>query len=122
MSSYDEALKFSGMGNVEKLKSSQYSSGMAYRLVFTSAVYSKPEILLIDEAFTFSDGAFKNKAIEKVKDIARVGGVVVMNSHDLPLVRKCCSRVILLHRGKIVKDGPPAETLDYYTKNFRNLN
>ncbi|MBN2567746.1 ABC transporter ATP-binding protein [Candidatus Woesearchaeota archaeon] len=83
----------------------QFSAGMLQRLVFSVAIHSYPNILLLDEVFEFGDEAFKRKSSRTLHRIAARGGIVVLVSHDLALVRRHCSRIVRLDRGRIVADG-----------------
>ena len=78
---------------------------MKQRLAFAVAINCKPDILLLDEVFEVGDGDFKQKSANKIINLVKHGVSVVLVSHDLELIKKRCSRVILIEKGKIKFDG-----------------
>lgn len=85
-----------------------YSSGMAVRLAFTIATSISPEILIFDEMLSAGDAKFIEKAKNRIDTLIDQAKILILVSHDLELIKKVCSRCILLERGKIVFDGAPA--------------
>lgn len=99
-----------------------YSSGMAARLGFALAVYSKPEILIIDEVLAVGDKSFQKKSRQKVVEMFREGKSVIFSSHSDELIREFCSRVIYLKDGRIVFDGDVGEGLQKYNEDIKRKN
>jgi ABC-type polysaccharide/polyol phosphate transport system ATPase subunit len=91
-----------------------YSSGMYVRLGFAVAVHLDPEILLVDEALAVGDEQFQRKCLATLRDFRERGVTIVVVSHDLRLVEQLASRVCLLDGGRLMMDGPPAETIAQY--------
>lgn len=95
-----------------------YSSGMAARLGFALAVYTNPEILIVDEVLAVGDKIFQKKSREKVIEMFRQGKAVLFSSHADELIRQFCSRVIYLKDGCIVYDGEVEEGLRLYNEDI----
>lgn len=93
-----------------------YSSGMAARLGFALAVYSRPEILIIDEVLAVGDKSFQQKSRQKVIRMFQEGKSVLFSSHSDELIRRFCSRVIYLKDGRIAFDGEVEEGLQKYNE------
>ncbi len=91
-----------------------YSSGMFVRLAFATAIHVDPDILLVDEALAVGDAAFQHRCISKIKEFQRRGKTIVFVSHDMGLVKAICSEAALLHRGRLVRVGHPADIVNYY--------
>jgi ABC-type polysaccharide/polyol phosphate transport system ATPase subunit len=91
-----------------------YSSGMFVRLAFAAAIHVDPDILLVDEALAVGDAAFQHRCISKIKEFQRQGKTIVFVSHDMGLVKAICSEAALLHRGRLVRVGHPADIVNYY--------
>jgi ABC-type polysaccharide/polyol phosphate transport system ATPase subunit len=91
-----------------------YSSGMRGRLGFAVAINVEPDVLVIDEALSAGDAAFKKKAIQRMYDLRNSGSTVLFVSHSMGLVKRFCTDAILLHRGRLVTTGSPEEVVDRY--------
>lgn len=91
-----------------------YSSGMAARLRFAIGASKDHSILLIDEALAVGDRAFKLKSEERVRQMQRNAGTVLLVSHSMGSIRDMCSRVIWVDRGVIRMEGPPDDVIDAY--------
>ncbi|HRY29848.1 MAG TPA: ABC transporter ATP-binding protein [Elusimicrobiota bacterium] len=91
-----------------------YSSGMFVRLAFSSAINMEPDILVIDEALAVGDVYFQHKCFSKLREFKEKGATLLFVSHDAVAVKGLCDRVVLLENGRLLKDGAPDETLDFY--------
>ena len=115
----DEIEEFVDLGDYFDRPIRMYSSGMSARLGFALAVYSKPEVLIIDEVLAVGDKIFQKKSREKVVEMFNQGKSVLFSSHSDELIRQFCSRVIYLKDGQIVYDGEVEEGLKLYNENIR---
>lgn len=93
-----------------------YSSGMYMRLAFSVSVFVDPEILLVDEILTVGDTYFQKKCLDKMVEFKKRGVTIVFVSHNLDAIKNFCSRAIYLKEGKIIFDGQPEKTIEYYKK------
>ncbi|WFU12165.1 ABC transporter ATP-binding protein (plasmid) [Rhizobium sp. CB3090] len=91
-----------------------YSSGMQARLAFALATASRPDILIVDEVLSVGDSYFQHKSFDKIRQFKAEGTAILLVTHSLGDVKALCERVLLLDKGKIIKDGPPDEVVDYY--------
>ncbi len=91
-----------------------YSSGMQMRVAFAVATAFRPEILIIDEALSVGDAYFQHKSFGRIRELQAQGTTLLIVSHDRQAIQSICNRAILLDRGRIQKEGPPAEVMDYY--------
>lgn len=114
----DEIRDFVDLGEYFEQPLRMYSSGMSARLGFALAVYSRPEVLIIDEVLAVGDKNFQAKSREKVVGMFREGKSVIFSSHSDELIRKFCSRVIYLKEGRIVFDGDVEEGLLKYNEDM----
>jgi lipopolysaccharide transport system ATP-binding protein len=93
----------------------RYSSGMYTRLAFAVAAHMDPEILIVDEVLAVGDAEFQRKCSGRMQDVSQENGrTILLVSHDLSLIRKLCSRVILLHRGVIDAVGAAEDVCSIY--------
>ena len=94
-----------------------YSSGMRSRLAFAIATAVNPDILILDEVMSTGDQSFHNKANDRMHAMRKNAKTVIIVSHSSGELRKLCTRVIWLDKGKIIMDGRPRTVLTEY-KNF----
>jgi lipopolysaccharide transport system ATP-binding protein len=91
-----------------------YSSGMQMRVAFSVATAFKPDLLIIDEALSVGDSYFQHKSFDRIRQFKEQGVSILFVTHSMSDIRTLCNRVILLDKGRILKDGPPDEVVDYY--------
>jgi lipopolysaccharide transport system ATP-binding protein len=90
-----------------------YSTGMRSRLAFAICVHAEADILLIDEALSVGDGAFRRKCLTFIESFRRHGTLLLI-SHELEQIRSFCDRVIWVEDGGIRASGTPAEVIRLY--------
>lgn len=96
-----------------------YSSGMKARLGFSIIVNSNIDILIIDEALAVGDKDFKNKCLNKIKELSSQKDItMVFVTHSLSLAKEFCQRGIILNRGHLVFDGDIDATIAEYNRLF----
>jgi ABC-2 type transport system ATP-binding protein len=83
---------------------SAYSKGMRQKVLLTAALLHNPDLLLLDEPFSGLDVASALVLRSLIQELAARGKVVLFSSHELETVERVCSRVVILHRGKMVAD------------------
>jgi ABC-2 type transport system ATP-binding protein len=83
---------------------STYSKGMRQKVLLAAALLHNPELLLLDEPFSGLDVPSALMLRGLIQELARRGKVVLFSSHELDTVERVSSRVVILHRGKVVAD------------------
>jgi ABC-2 type transport system ATP-binding protein len=87
-----------------------FSKGMRQKLALARALLHRPGLLLLDEPFT---GLDPKAAIEVREDLRRLaaadGTAVLVATHDLHHVERCCDRIVFLDRGQARYDGTTAD-------------
>jgi ABC-type polysaccharide/polyol phosphate transport system ATPase subunit len=94
--------EFTELGDFLELPVRTYSAGMAMRLYFAMALFSDPEILLIDEVFGAGDAAFQKKAQTRLEQQIFDSHIFLFASHSPELIRRFCDRCIVMSHGKMV--------------------
>ena len=85
----------------------ELSGGMLQRVMIAAAIISKPRLLLADEPTTALDVTIQAEILELLKRLNREHGMaILLISHNLHVVRKLCTRVAVMQRGKLVEDRP----------------
>lgn len=111
--------EFSELGDSFYEPVKDYSSGMRARLAFTTALMTHVDILLIDEILSVGDAHFREKAENAMKGRITGGQTVVFVSHMAEQVKKLCTRVVWLDKGRVVAMGPAAEVVDAYVAHIK---
>src|SRR5471032_3232981 len=91
-----------------------YSSGMQMRVAFSVATARRPDILIVDEALAVGDTYFQHKSFERIRQYRHAGTTLLLVSHDKQAIQSVCDRAILLDGGRVARQGPPEEIMDYY--------
>ena len=115
----DDIADFADIGDFINQPVKNYSSGMFVRLAFAVAVYSNPDILIVDEALAVGDAAFQAKCMARMNQIMKSGATVLFVTHDMNTVKRLCQRCIYLEYGKKIMEGPAEELADVYLKRIR---
>lgn len=91
-----------------------YSSGMQMRVAFSVATAFRPDLLIVDEALSVGDSYFQHKSFDRIRQFKEDGVSIMFVSHSPSDIRTLCDRVILLDKGRVLRDGMPDEIVDFY--------
>ena len=83
------------------------SGGMLQRVMIAAAIVARPRLLLADEPTTALDVTIQAQILALLKRLNREMGMsILFISHNLHVVRKLCTRVAVMEKGRIVETGP----------------
>ena len=100
----DGLLQLLGLHGSRHSPLSAYSKGMRQKVLLSAALLHNPDLILLDEPFSGLDVASALVIRNLLKEMARRGKVVLLSSHELETVERVCTRVVILHRAKVVAD------------------
>ncbi|HEV2324186.1 MAG TPA: ABC transporter ATP-binding protein [Terracidiphilus sp.] len=83
---------------------SGYSKGMRQKVLIAGALLHNPDLVLLDEPFSGLDVGSALVLRRLIQELAARGKVVLFSSHELDTVERVSTRVVILHKGKIVAD------------------
>jgi peptide/nickel transport system ATP-binding protein len=90
----------------------QYSGGMRQRIMLASVMLLKPALLLADEPTTALDAVVQRDVMELMVDLTKENGTaVLLISHDLGMVARYCSRIVVMCQGDVVEQGRSEDIL-----------
>ena len=105
---------FSEVGDYFDQPARTYFSGMQMRVTFSVATAFRPDLLIVDEALSVGDSYFQHKSFDRIRQFKSEGVSIMFVTHNMTDVRNLCDRVILLDKGRVLKDGQSDEVVDYY--------
>lgn len=79
----------------------EYSTGMAARLDFARTLLPEPSLLILDEPFSSFDLHFADEARKYIRESK---ATVIMATHNLDDIETLTERLLLLHRGELIRD------------------
>ncbi len=118
----DGLLEMVGVGQYRDQLPSDLSTGMKRSVAIARALAAQPECVLYDEPTTMVDPLMAHllgDLIKKLKYQLKLTSIVV--THDMALAQKVADRVVFLHEGKKVFDGPPEQMKDSHVEIVREF-
>jgi ABC-type polysaccharide/polyol phosphate transport system ATPase subunit len=113
---FDRIVDFSGLRKFIFTPVKNYSSGMFIRLAFSTIIFFKPDIVLIDEVFSVGDEVFQQKSFEKILSFRKEGATIVLVTHDSNLIKQMCDRALVMSEGKVSFLGEVEQGVDHYRR------
>ncbi|MBQ6444814.1 MAG: ABC transporter ATP-binding protein [Clostridia bacterium] len=115
-----EIVEFADIGEYIDQPVRSYSSGMKARLGFAINSNVHPEILIVDEALSVGDKSFKEKCLEKVRQlIAEDNVTLLLVTHNANTAKQFCERGIFIQKGTVKYDGTIEEAVARYEKELK---
>ena len=106
------AMRLTGTAAYAERLAAELSGGERQRVFLARALAQEPRLLLLDEPTANLDLGHQVRVLEMVRGLvegARVAALAAI--HDLEHAARFCTRLVLLHQGRIVADGPPQSVL-----------
>jgi ABC-2 type transport system ATP-binding protein len=86
-----------------------YSHGMRKKLALAAALLPAPRLLFLDEPFEGIDAVASRQIKNLLSQYVKGGGTVFLTSHILEIVERLCDYIGVIHKGRLVAEGPRAE-------------
>lgn len=107
-----QLLEVVGLSDRAQERVEKYSRGMKQRLHIAKALVHDPEVLFLDEPTASLDPDGADRVREVLRTIrAERGMTIFYTSHNMQEVERLSDRILFLHHGRIIADGPPGEVL-----------
>lgn len=115
---FDEVIEFAEIGDAIDAPVQTYSSGMAARLGFASAIHTKPDILLIDEVLSVGDAKFRAKCHRRLAQLRDRGTSFILVSHNSLSIIAVCEMAVYLSKGQMLLSGQSSFVIDKYEEDL----
>ncbi len=102
-------LELVGLADARDRRVEAMSKGMQQRLGIAQALIGAPSLVLLDEPTSALDPVGRRLVRELLEELRGRGIAVLLNSHLLSEVELVCDRVVIISRGRTVRQGTPAE-------------
>ena len=90
----------------------EFSGGQRQRICIARAIAMRPDMLICDEAVSALDLQIRSQILDLLTGLkARLGLSLLFITHDLGVVQHIADRLIVMHRGRIVEEGPCEKVL-----------
>ncbi|WP_194191310.1 ABC transporter ATP-binding protein [Clostridium chrysemydis] len=105
----DSALEFTGLTDVRKKISKEFSGGMLRRLNIACALVHRPEILIMDEPTVGIDPQSRNHILNSVRELNKKGVTIIYTTHYMEEVEAICTEIGIIDHGKLIVNGTKEE-------------
>jgi len=111
----DGILEFARLAEYRDVPLLDCPSGSSVQLGFAAMIGFGVEVVLADEVLAVGNTAFRHACEARVRAAAASGESVLFVSHDMAAIRRICTRVLWIDKGRITRIGPTGEVVDEYT-------
>src|SRR5579862_2581252 len=95
-------LRLFGIHGDRDVAMSSYSKGMRQKILLSAALMHNPDLILLDEPFSGLDVDAALILRDLISGLAARGKTVLLSSHEMETVERVASRVVILHKGRVV--------------------
>ena len=110
----DEALALLQLTEKQNDRIDELSGGLKRRLTIARGLLNAPKILVLDEPTTGLDPQARHLVWQKMRYLKSQGVTVLLTSHYMEEAAHLCDRIVILHQGRIIAAGAPAELVQEF--------
>ncbi len=104
-----ELLDFVGIAFLKDMPAANLSYGQKKLLEFAYVLIAEPQVILLDEPAGGVNPTMIRQLADRVKELNKSGVTFLVVEHNMEFVMGLCNRVMVMHHGKKIADGAPAE-------------
>jgi len=102
-----------GLADKASAYPSQLSGGQQQRVAIARALAMEPEMLLFDEPTSSLDPELVGEVLRTIRALGEEGRTMLLVTHEVGFAYHFATRVLFLHDGRILEDGPPDQVLKH---------
>src|SRR5699024_2885435 len=89
----------------ENVTMEELSKGMSQKVQFIASIIHEPELLILDEPFSWLEPVSQDVIKEEIRELANQGTAILLSSHQMNLVEEICDRLFMMEGGQKVIYG-----------------
>ncbi|HEV3162422.1 MAG TPA: ATP-binding cassette domain-containing protein [Isosphaeraceae bacterium] len=93
---------------------SKMSTGMRQKVSIARTIVHDPPVLIFDEPTSGLDVLVARVVLQKICELRDQGKTIIFSTHHMHEVEKLCSRVAIIHKGRVQAEGEPDELLEHF--------
>jgi len=105
----DQVIRQAGLEEKADSRAGDLSGGQHQRLYYALAICGDPEVLFLDEPTVGMDVEGRRAFLASLRQWASAGRTIVLTTHYLEEADQLAERIVVIDRGRIIADAPPAE-------------
>ena len=104
-----EMLEFFEIDHLAHEYAGNLSGGQRKLLELARALLTDPTMLLLDEPFAGVNPSLEKRLLEHIHELREEGYTFLIVEHDMDLIMENCEHIIVMHQGKVLTEGSPAD-------------
>lgn len=109
-----ELLERFGLAHKANEQVNDLSRGMQQKLAIAVALQAQSEVILLDEPTLGLDLDASAEVVSLLQELTQLGRTVIISTHDMGVVQELCRRVVIINRGKVVRDDLVGNLLELF--------
>lgn len=106
-----DALALCGLADQQRAPAGSLPVLARKRLMLATALATRPQLLLLDEPFGGLNPVERTHMIDLIRVVARTGVTILMIEHVMKAVQALADRILVIHHGQQIAEGPPSKVL-----------
>lgn len=102
------------MNDFRDVLGSKMSTGMKQKVSIARTIVHDPPVLIFDEPTSGLDVLVARAVLQKIAELRDLGKTIVFSTHSMHEVEKLCTRVAIIHKGRVQASGEPKALLEDY--------
>ncbi|MFI6499649.1 ABC transporter ATP-binding protein [Nonomuraea typhae] len=100
-----------GLTESRNVRTAKLSGGQRQRVLVATALISRPRVLVLDEPSTGLDPGARQELWTVIRARSGAGSAVLLSTHSMEEATALCDQVAIMHRGRVVASGAPADLI-----------
>jgi polar amino acid transport system ATP-binding protein len=88
------------------------SGGQQQRVAIIRSLATEPTVILLDEVTSALDPETVGEVLALIAELKDLGLTLILATHEMAFARTVADRIVFMHEGEIVEQGPPSQVLD----------
>ena len=106
-----DALALCGLAGQQRAPAGSLPVLARKRLMLATALATHPELLLLDEPFGGLNPVERTQMIDLIRVVSGTGVTILMIEHVMKAVQALANRILVIHHGQQIAEGPPSKVL-----------